>query len=121
MNGRRRFPEGVPLLVDPRRSVLLRAPARADLPAVVEQCRDPEMTRFTTVPVPYGMAEAQSFLTDVVAPGWEAGDRLSWAIEADRGDGRAFCGSVDLRLTGRDEAEIGFGLHPAARGRGLMS
>ena len=34
---------------------------------------------------------------------------------------RGFCGSIDLRLEGDGIAEVGFGLHPAARGRSIMT
>jgi RimJ/RimL family protein N-acetyltransferase len=100
--------------------VTLRALGPADLPAVVEQCRDPEMVRWTTVPDPeggYGLREAEEFLAHV-ARGWEEGSRLSWAIEEQARPGR-FCGSISLDLAEDGLAEVGFGLHPAARGRGL--
>ena len=49
------FPDGVPILVDRPRRVTLRATGAADLPAIVEQCRDPETIRWTTsVPTPAG-------------------------------------------------------------------
>lgn len=48
------FPAGVPVLVDTATGVILRAPGDADLPAMVEQGRDPDTQRWTTVPVPAG-------------------------------------------------------------------
>jgi len=119
----RAFPEGVPVLVDPSGTVLLRAHREADLPRVVEQCRDPESIRWTTVPVPdggYSLDDARSYLQDVVGPGWERGESLGWVVAA-AGEPDVFCGSIDLRLEGEGVAEVGFGLHPAARGRHLMS
>ena len=96
-------------------AVLLRAHTGADLPAVVEQCQDREMQRFTTVPVPYVPDDATGFLNHVRA-GWADGTVASWAIEV---VGR-FAGSVDLRL-GEGWGSIGYGLHPWARGRGVMT
>ncbi|MEI4273638.1 GNAT family protein [Klenkia sp. LSe6-5] len=95
--------------------VLLRAHTEADLPAVVEQCQDPDMQRFTSVPVPYAASDAAAFL-DHVRAGWADGSTASWAIEV----GGRFAGTVDLRL-GEGWAGIGYGLHPWARGRGVMT
>ena len=89
---------------------------------MVEQCRDPESIRWTTVPVPaggYGLGDAEQWL-EVVAAGWRDGSMLAWAIE-ERSRPGVYCGAVDLRVLGDGLAEVGFGLHPAARGRHLMS
>ena len=117
------FPDSVPILIDAEAGVTLRAAARRDLPAMVEQCRDPEMIRWTTVPTPadgYQLRDAEEFLA-LSAAGWTSGERLGWTIDAQRGSERGFCGSIDLRLEGDGVAEVGFGLHPAARGRSIMS
>ena len=56
--------------------------------------------------------------------GWEGGGPYVWAIEllAGRAGNRcAFAGSIDLRPRGPASAEVGFGLHPAARGRWVMT
>jgi ribosomal-protein-alanine N-acetyltransferase len=119
----RAFPEAVPILIDAAAGVTLRAVARRDLPAIVEQCRDPEMVRWTTVPTPpggYQLRDAEEFLA-LTAAGWTTGQRLGWTIEAERDSERGFCGSIDLRLEGDGVAEVGFGLHPAARGRSIMT
>jgi RimJ/RimL family protein N-acetyltransferase len=119
----RAFPEEVPMLLDPATGVTLRAMTGADLPRVVEQARDPESIRWTTIPVPegggYGLREAESFL-EIVAEGWRSGERLGWAVE-ERDRPGVFCGSIDVRLQGDGVAEVGFCLHPDARGRHLMS
>lgn len=74
------------------------------------------MARFTTIPVPYGRADAEWFLEHVAA-GWAAGTLAALAIEV---EGR-FVGSIDLRLQQGSWAEVGFGLTPQARGRGVMT
>ncbi len=119
----RSFPDGVPILIDAEAGVTLRAPGRGDLPGMVEQCRDPEMIRWTSVPTPadgYQLRDAEEFLA-LTAAGWTSGERLGWAIQAQRGSERGFCGSIDLHLEGGGIADVGFGLHPEARGRSVMT
>jgi ribosomal-protein-alanine N-acetyltransferase len=119
----RAFPDEVPILLDAEAGVTLRAASRDDLAAMVEQCNDPEMIRWTTVPTPldgYQLRDAEQYLA-LTAAGWTSGQRLGWTIEAQRGSERGFCGSIDLRLKDAGIAEVGFGLHPAARGRSIMT
>jgi RimJ/RimL family protein N-acetyltransferase len=119
----RSFPDRVPILIDAEARITLRALGRDDLAAIVEQCSDPEMIRWTTVPTPtdgYQLRDAEEFLA-LTAAGWTSGQRLSWTIEGQRGSRRRFCGSIDLRIEGDEAAEVGFGLHPEARGRSIMS
>ena len=118
----RDFPDAVPILIDADAGITLRAPNTGDLAGMVEQCRDPEMIRWTTVPNPpagYQLRDAEEFLA-VIASGWTSGERLGWTIEGQRGPARRYCGSIDLRLQGDGIAEVGFGLHPEARGRSMM-
>ena len=49
-----------PPLTDGR--VTLRAWHAADVPAIVAMCRDPEVIRFTSVPVPYDADDARLWL-----------------------------------------------------------
>ena len=119
----RTFPDEVPILIDAKTGVTLRAAGSGDLAGMVEQCRDPEMIRWTSVPAPedgYQLRDAVEFLA-LIAAGWTSGERLGWTIEAQRGSARGFCGGIDLRLEGDGIAEVGFGLHPEARGRGMMT
>ncbi len=100
--------------------VTLRAHTVDDVDAVTEMCRDAEFSRWTTVPVPYARANAEHFVTEIVPAGWREHTSFGWAIEAPDDDGRSrFAGNVDLRTNPRPD--IGFGLHPWARGRGLMA
>lgn len=104
-----------PLLVAGR-GVLLRQHRAEDAGGMVEQCQDPAMQRWTTVPVPYEAHHAQEFL-ELVAAEWASGTAAALAVEL---DGR-FAGTADLRLGEGGWAELGFGLHPWARGRGVMT
>jgi RimJ/RimL family protein N-acetyltransferase len=95
--------------------LVLRLPLSGDVPDIVAQCRDPEFQRWTTVPVPYHESDARDYVTRV-AEGWR-GHVAAFAIEY---EGR-FAGAVDLRFDGVGGAEVGFGLAPWARGKGVMT
>jgi RimJ/RimL family protein N-acetyltransferase len=95
--------------------LVLRMPRPDDVDDIVAQCRDPEFQRWTRVPVPYNESDAQDFVKRV-ADGW----RANVAMFAIAHQGR-FSGSVDLRFDGIGGAEVGFGLAPWARGKGVMT
>lgn len=106
----------VPTLTDG--VVTLRAHRDADLARIVEQCTDPDSQAYLPLPCPYGPAQAQEFL-DQVAEQWaQPWGKREWAI-TDAGD--RFLGSVNLHHRSATRAEVGFGLHPAGRGRGLAA
>ena len=118
----RRFPEQVPVLGNRTSPVLLRAHQPTDVPRIVEQCRDPGTIAWTPVPVPmggYSRSDAEEFLGRV-ASGWRTGREFGWAIE-ERDRPGVFCGSIDLQPAGSGLAEVGYALHPDARGRHLMT
>lgn len=86
--------------------------------SVRAQAVDPAMVRWTTVPTPYGARDAEFFLS-MNAQGWLSGGHRGWAVaDAATGD---FLGSIDLRPTDDDAAEIGFGVGPWAVGRGVTT
>ena len=112
------FPQCVPALTDGH--VLLRAHRESDAERIAEQCQDPESIAWTTIPVPYGLDDAQQFL-QLIAGTWQdpEGNRF-WAITA-ASDPDTFLGTIDVRPMGGGVASLGFGLHPEGRGRGLMA
>lgn len=114
------FPDVVPILSDG--VVSLRAHSADDADAIYEQCTDPEMQRWTQVPSSYTRADAAGFV-DRAADRWkDPKDQRQWAIEWLDGETPRFAGSLGLRPgAGPDTASIGFGLHPAARGAGVMA
>jgi RimJ/RimL family protein N-acetyltransferase len=100
--------------------VRLRLIADADLPAIVEAVQDPDIPRFTTVPQPYGEAEARLWQRTAAA-GTRSGGGLATVI-VDDGDG-TLLGSVGVHNidpeTGRCSA--GYWVAAPARGRGVAS
>lgn len=96
--------------------LLLRAHRPDDAREIFERCQDPEVVVNTTIPQPYGLADAESFIA--LTQRWWADDAIAtFAIEL---DGRC-TGSVDLRLEEGDWAETGYALSPWARGSGVMT
>ena len=113
-----RFPEDVPVLGDG--VVTLRAHRAGDVQGVLEQCLDPVSQQWTTVPVPYTREDAERFVTERVPGLWAQG---SWAFAVEAADDTGtprFCGTVELRDEGNRRAEVAYGAHPWARGRGIM-
>ncbi|MEV0291400.1 MULTISPECIES: GNAT family N-acetyltransferase [unclassified Kribbella] len=110
-----RFPEDVPVLSDD--AVTLRAHTPADIDPAYEMCQDPEMQRWTTIPVPYRREHAVNFLTEQIPNGWRDGGMRAWAIEY---DGR-YAGTIDLRDGEGGVGEVGFAVTPSARGAGVMT
>lgn len=116
-----RWPDLVPTLLDTISGVALRAHTEADLPAVLEQSRDPETVRWTTVPVPYAEQDARDFVFGHLPDQVESGRAMSWAVEAEIDGVRRYCGTLDLRFEVPGRAEVGLAAAPAARGRGIMA
>ncbi|WP_194846688.1 GNAT family N-acetyltransferase [Mumia zhuanghuii] len=114
------FPDGVPVLTDGR--VTLRAHRVDDVAAVVEQCRDPETLRWTTIPLGYDTAMGTGFVTEMVPKGWGSGAEHAFAVEvADAHGSPRYAGTVSLRDAGAGRADIGFVAHPAVRGEGVTT
>lgn len=113
-----KWPLTVPVLSDGE--VTLRAHLPTDIDAMLEMANDPEMERWTAIPVPHTRDMSEQFAFTIIPKGWNEGTHRGWAIEAIDGDGRArFAGNVDIRQS--PIADIGFALHPWARRRGIMA
>lgn len=100
--------------------VTLRAPNEDDVEGSYEQCQDPETQRWTTVPVPYTRDHARTYLRHIVPGGWETEREWGFVVEADDDGTARFAGTISLRNEGGGRAEIAYGSHPWARGRGVM-
>lgn len=105
-----------------------------DAPAVHAACQDPDIQRWTTVPVPYGPDAADALVREVAPQQWRAhtgalfavtsaedGDDASSGIDAGDGghDVLASCGLVFVDAHER-VAEVGYWAAPWARGHGVM-
>ena len=102
--------------------VTLRAHRADDVEPAYEMCTDPDMQRWTTVPVPYERQHAKDFVLVRTPRGWADGTEWGFAVEARDDTGRArFAGNAALRPDGAGGAEVAYALAPWARGRGVMS
>lgn len=111
------YPACVPDLSGDR--VRLRALTSGDVARLLETVQDPTTVAWTTVPRPYGPDQAYDFIDRFLPQHWADGSDLTWAVEADLGAGPVFAGTISLRPG--PPADLGFVLHPQARGRGVMS
>jgi RimJ/RimL family protein N-acetyltransferase len=113
------FPDDVPTLTDG--GVTLRAHRIEDAQGCYEQCQDPLSQQWTTVPIPYSMDDARTFVGDTVPKGWRDGSQWGFAVEAVDAAGNArYAGTMSLRAQGDARAEIAYGAHPWVRGLGIM-
>lgn len=105
--------------------VTLRPHRLDDADAILEQCTDPDTLRWTTVPRGYTRDDAVAFVKRIRSEWSDPQGNRHWAIDLDDAPGSdhpRFGGTIDLRPgPSPSVASVGFGLHPAARGRGLMS
>jgi RimJ/RimL family protein N-acetyltransferase len=110
--------EAQPVLTD---GTLTLRPWRADdADAVHRACQDPDIQRWTQVPVPYTRSDAEGFVTELAPAVWRDGTGVIFAV-VDRSDALlASIGVVDLDRPNRS-CEIGYWVAPDARRRGVAS
>lgn len=96
----------------------LRALRPADIPALVEACRDPEIPRWTRVPSPYLREDAERFLA-ITATEATAGEGIALAVTAAAED--RLIGTIGLMDIRADRGEIGYWIAAPERGRGVAT
>ncbi|KHL15855.1 RimJ/RimL family protein N-acetyltransferase [Mumia flava] len=97
--------------------VVLRALQERDDPRIVEGCSDPTTVRWLPMlPVPYRPTDAAAFRAAVL-DGVAAARSASWAIADASSD--ALLGTIGIPRQSEAGVEIGYWLHPEARGRGI--
>ncbi|MDR0627470.1 MAG: GNAT family N-acetyltransferase [Bifidobacteriaceae bacterium] len=98
----------------------------ADTERVFDYCQDPEIQRWTPLPVPYRIQDAAVFTTVTTQKGW-GGDITEheriWAIRIQGEDGKPYlAGSVGLKPNPPGKSvELGYLVAAACRGRGLAT
>lgn len=99
---------------------VLRAFDASDLSRIVEVANDPVTALYLPhLPRPYGLAEAQGYV-DYGDEAWANGSSAVWCISSP--DGTAL-GSIELMhlSSPAGRLEVGYWMHPDARGRGLAT
>jgi RimJ/RimL family protein N-acetyltransferase len=91
--------------------ILLRPFTEDDLPAIVAACQDPEIPRWTSVPIPYTEADARAWL--------ESTEEETFAI-VDRSSDELL-GSIGVRYFDGGIGEVGYWVKREARGRGVAT
>ncbi|MGH3017003.1 MAG: GNAT family N-acetyltransferase [Gaiellaceae bacterium] len=102
-------------------TVLLRPWTDADVPAVAEACRDPEIARWIDdIPAPYTRADARAYVA-ACRRGWKDGSLWAFAVtDAATGEVLGSCG-VGWQDHPHGVAEIGYWVRAGARGRGVAT
>ncbi|TSB23842.1 GNAT family N-acetyltransferase [Streptomyces benahoarensis] len=104
--------------------LLLRPFRRSDAPAVHTACQDPDIPRWTSVPYPYTLRDAEHFTGAFSPQGWRQDTDLSFAVLTRDTD--ALVGAVGLvrldRLhTPEHQAELGYWTAREQRGKGYTA
>lgn len=105
-----------PVLTGPR--VRLRPWQPDDVDPVHAACQDPEIQRWTQVPVPYTRQDAVEYVTGIASRTWAAGG-AQFAVEVI--EGGALAGSIGLFPPQDGWSEAGYWTAPDHRGRGLTA
>ncbi|WP_045073246.1 GNAT family N-acetyltransferase [Psychromicrobium lacuslunae] len=96
----------------------LRGIELADAEKIAEICQQAAAQRWLpALPSPYSLEDAQYFVQEVAAPGWQKGERHSFAVV--REDENVFLGSIDLHLFRGSTAEIGINIGDQSQGSGV--
>lgn len=97
--------------------LVLRAPTSDDVERVVQICQDPDIQRFTRVPVPYGQADAEAFVT-MATDALHEGRGAHLLVDVDE----TVVGCVGASIDPVDRvAVVGYWTAPEARRRGLTT
>ena len=92
-----------------------------DAQEVFEACQDPDIQRYTTVPGPYSMADAEMYVGTISPEGWSSESRLSWSVkDATTGQVLASVGFPGFSAYLKS-AELGYWCAPWARGKGVTT
>lgn len=100
--------------------LVLRRPRPEDAEAIEAACRDPEIPRWTLVPSPYSLADAEAFVAASAEE--EAAGKSVSLLAVDAADGRLLGSFSIMELDGEPGfGEIGYWVAAEARGRGVAT
>lgn len=102
--------------------VMLRPPRPDDAARIARGCQDPLVARWTSVPEPYYLQDAEAWIAANSPSGpqgieaWWASPTWAITLQDDH-----WLGSIDLRLDQAGGATVGYLVAPWARGRGVAT
>jgi RimJ/RimL family protein N-acetyltransferase len=105
-----------PPLADDR--VSLRLFEAADAEPILRACQDPDIARWTTIPQPYQLEDAQSFIEETQQAWVDGRDPTFVVVERASGE---LVGAIGLRRERPDVWEVGYWIAAGARGRGIAT
>lgn len=92
----------------------LRPHRDADITRMTQACQDPDARRWIPLPAPYTDADARSYVASALV-GAANGSRVEWAVDCDG----QWVGNIGLHDRRGGTFEVGFLVHPDARGSGI--
>ncbi|MEI7034905.1 GNAT family N-acetyltransferase [Streptomyces pratensis] len=98
--------------------LLLRPFGPQDTEQVHTACQDADIQRWTALPSPYRLADAELFTTRVSPAGWQDDSAYSFALM--RRDTGALAGALGVHRRGPGTFEVGYWGAPDHRGRGYV-
>lgn len=101
--------------------VTLRPAQEKDILSIYEACQDPVIPRFTTVPSPYTMNHATSFIREQAPTHFLKKTELLFVITKGQTDNEKFCGVISFHTISLSNhtAELGYWIASPARGEGV--
>lgn len=113
------WPTEIPTL--PYGLITLRPTQEKDIVSIYEACQDPVIPRFTTVPSPYTMTHATSFIREQAPSHFLQKTELLFAITKGRAAEEQFCGLISFHTISLQNhtAELGYWIAAPARGEGI--
>ncbi len=91
-----------------------------DEPALLAACSDPEVVRWTEVPHPHTIEDAQAYVSTLAPEGWTSGTGPTWAV-CDSTTGEVMANITIRQQSDPDTWDVGFWALPGARGQGVVS
>ena len=101
-------------------TAVLRRPEPRDAARLVEGCTDPLTVRWLgQIPQPYTLVDAEAFMASLEER-QATGSGVTWAV-ADAGTGDLIGTANLFGIRAGQDAEVGYWIHPQARGRGVAT
>lgn len=115
------WPTQVPILQ--HGLITLRPAEEKDIQNIYEACQDPLIPRFTTVPSPYTMSHAESFVRERDPINLSQKSELRFVITKGHSEEEEFCGVISFHTISLSNhcAELGYWIAAPARGKGIGS